>query len=181
MAMARCRECNKRISTEAETCPNCGAGDPYDPPEPVSAESKVLQALFGVGVMAILFVWCSHMGKDTGDVQAEKPKPKIPLAEKITNMPEVCKLLIETTIIRTFRGKVLRWGKSGAWRKGNYNYASHRATFTDRSGGLEHGQTQRFKILCCIDRRTEQFGIWSITDLRKKQTQAVRGEGSCRN
>ena len=25
MAMARCRECNKKISTEADTCPNCGA------------------------------------------------------------------------------------------------------------------------------------------------------------
>lgn len=179
MAMARCRECNKKISTEADTCPNCGAGDPYDPPTPESATSKALQTLAGVGVVIALLAWCAHMGNDKGDVQAvKKPKEKVPLATKVKNMPGVCKLFIQSTILTQFNGKIIGWGKSGAWRKGRYNYSSHRVTFAVR--GTEIAGINKFKILCCIDRKTEKFGIWSITDLNTNKTNAMRGEGSCR-
>ena len=177
VALAECKECSKKVSTLAKTCPNCGVDDPY---EPESLVSSVMSTLVGIGVAVGLIVWCAHMGKDNGDVQAvKKPKPDVPLATKIANMPSVCKLLIETTIVSQFNGNIMKWGKKGAWRKGRYNYASYRVTFAVQ--GTEIAGINRFKILCCIDRQTERFGIWSITDLSNNHTQAVSGKSSCRS
>jgi hypothetical protein len=51
MAMIRCRECDKEISSEAETCPQCGCSDPSTGPVTRSAKGVILSALAVVGVL----------------------------------------------------------------------------------------------------------------------------------
>jgi hypothetical protein len=55
MALTRCRECGKKISTEAAACPNCGAppplkGDPQ-PKAPRTRRWRVLLTVFGILVL----------------------------------------------------------------------------------------------------------------------------------
>ena len=40
MAICRCRECGSRISTEAPSCPQCGAPEPAPPPKPVDRATR---------------------------------------------------------------------------------------------------------------------------------------------
>ena len=127
-----------------------------------------------VGAFALvlgLFAWCMHEKKE---IHKEAPEIfPLTLDEKIERLPTVCKVLVKATIVNKYQGSVTEWGKRGAWRKGNYNYASHRVSFNSPTGKY------RFKILCCIQRSTERFGLWSITDLYSNQTAKAKGEGAC--
>ena len=94
------------------------------------------------------------------------------LETKIREMPQMCQRWIRRTVNNTFGSTVSKWGKHGVWRKGRYNYASYRFTFANNN---------HFKILCCLDRQTQKFGLWSITDLKRNQTTAYHSKGSCRS
>ena len=73
MAMIKCKECRKKISSEAKTCPNCGIGDPY---EPESVASSILNTLVGIGVVVGLIMWCAHVVDNEDDIQATRTKSK---------------------------------------------------------------------------------------------------------
>ena len=120
-----------------------------------------------------IFAWCVNQKDESKPTEPAPPKKPMTLAEKIGHLPNVCKVLIKATIANQYRGTVTEWGKKGAWRKGNYNYASHRVSFDSPNG------IYRFKVLCCIERSTQRFGLWSITDLYSNQTAKAKGEAAC--
>ena len=55
MALTRCRECGKKISTEAAACPHCGAPPPLkgdsQPKSPRTGRWRVLLTVFGILVL----------------------------------------------------------------------------------------------------------------------------------
>ena len=51
MALVRCRECNERVSTEAETCPHCGIGLPGLPLPLLEAKTAVLASIADLSVL----------------------------------------------------------------------------------------------------------------------------------
>ena len=51
MALINCHECKREVSTEAKTCPSCGAKVRL-PKKPVSPTMKAFFVLLGVGVFA---------------------------------------------------------------------------------------------------------------------------------
>jgi hypothetical protein len=55
MALIACQECKHEVSTEAKTCPNCGA-KVRPPKKPMSSTMKVLLGLLGVGFLASVMV-----------------------------------------------------------------------------------------------------------------------------
>ena len=48
MALIPCQECKQEVSTEAKTCPNCGA-KVKKPKKPMSRNMKILLGILGVG------------------------------------------------------------------------------------------------------------------------------------
>ena len=48
MGLANCKECGKKISTNAKSCPNCGS------PEPTEKKEKSTETLFGAKQGSIL-------------------------------------------------------------------------------------------------------------------------------
>ena len=60
MAMSKCKECGKQVSTTATTCPNCGASE--------LTEKKKTETLFGAkqgsklgttyGIIIMIALWC---------------------------------------------------------------------------------------------------------------------------
>lgn len=63
MAMSRCRECGKEVSTEAQSCPHCGAMDPTGVGLKHSAKTPAghldTKATVGCLILAVvLFGWC---------------------------------------------------------------------------------------------------------------------------
>ena len=62
MGLANCKECGKKISTTAKSCPNCGA------PEPTEKKEKNTETLFGAkqgsklgttyGIIIMIVLWC---------------------------------------------------------------------------------------------------------------------------
>ena len=62
MAIANCKECGKKVSTSATTCPNCGT------PEPTEKKEKNTETLFGAkqgsklgttyGIIIMIVLWC---------------------------------------------------------------------------------------------------------------------------
>ena len=55
MALIACHECKHEVSTEAKTCPNCGA-KVRPQKKPMSSTMKVLLGLLGVGFLASVMV-----------------------------------------------------------------------------------------------------------------------------
>jgi DNA-directed RNA polymerase subunit RPC12/RpoP len=51
MALLKCHECSNEVSSEAKTCPKCGA----KVKKPTSLVVKILAALFGIGILVSLF------------------------------------------------------------------------------------------------------------------------------
>lgn len=51
MAMTDCKECGKKISTEAESCPHCGA----KPPKPTSRLAIFISGIFLIGILHSVF------------------------------------------------------------------------------------------------------------------------------
>lgn len=62
MALTKCKECSKEISTEAERCPHCGA----KPAKPTSTIALVVAGLVLIGILQSAF---------RNDPQAAKPPP----------------------------------------------------------------------------------------------------------
>ena len=52
MTIRACRECNKDISTEARTCPNCGVPDPIYKSSKLIEARKYLNETFGMFIIA---------------------------------------------------------------------------------------------------------------------------------
>lgn len=45
MALVDCRECGKKVSNEAKTCPHCGVGDPARPKSYIGGPATLLVIL----------------------------------------------------------------------------------------------------------------------------------------
>ena len=48
MALIKCKECGKEISSQAESCPNCGRKKP----KPTSAVTWIVVTLLGMGIFS---------------------------------------------------------------------------------------------------------------------------------
>ena len=70
MALIACKECNNEVSTEARTCPKCGA-KVVEPKKPMSTTTKILIGLFGFGVLAMVV---SESGRKEDRENAEKQR-----------------------------------------------------------------------------------------------------------
>lgn len=67
MAMGTCRECGAQISTEAKTCPKCGASKPVIPIKPPKKPASKLL----IGVLAAAVVGTIAITKINGDSKKE--------------------------------------------------------------------------------------------------------------
>lgn len=72
MALTKCKECGKEMSSEAKACPACGA----PPPKKTSLVTWLV-----CGFMLFVFVRCAQMG-GTGTSTATAPTPKTTPAEE---------------------------------------------------------------------------------------------------
>ncbi len=93
MAIEKCRECGKEVSTNAKTCPNCGAKKPAQP--------GILLSLFVIGVgIFLIYVFVSAILSGGGDAgtsgQQCKPDDLTCLGNKyIANASVYCKRPVE--------------------------------------------------------------------------------------
>lgn len=71
MALAKCKECEKEVSTSAKTCPHCGVK--YPGVTDVSTTS-IFVGTFAIGIILFLISQCS-----TGDKESEKATCKLDL------------------------------------------------------------------------------------------------------
>lgn len=73
MALIKCRECGKDVSTEAVACPNCGAPVALAPKTTIGAKAKkhsnILGTFFLAIVFAVVIATCSN------DYKNEESKP----------------------------------------------------------------------------------------------------------
>lgn len=75
MAMVKCHECSKPVSTEAVTCPNCGAPLSVDKSQTLARVTR----LGGIGVilaLIVLLAMCSHTDSNqnkSGNTPTQKP------------------------------------------------------------------------------------------------------------
>ena len=51
MALITCKDCSKEVSTDAKSCPNCGA----KVPQKTSLLVKILAVVFGIGILSAIF------------------------------------------------------------------------------------------------------------------------------
>ena len=56
MALVSCSECGKEISTEAESCPNCGRVNKKAVNDEQDSKQKVGCAVFILGIVITLFI-----------------------------------------------------------------------------------------------------------------------------
>jgi hypothetical protein len=78
MAIVKCRECGKDVSSQAETCPHCGIRAPA--PHKTNAARDTL-ILFGIGALVIFVGARSLMGaftpaKKDGDTKTSRGVPQ---------------------------------------------------------------------------------------------------------
>jgi hypothetical protein len=88
MALVKCKECGKKVSSAAPTCPNCGV------PEPGAYELCSLRVyrksqLFGMAMGMDLFVDNQYIGKLWNDqmIDVKVPPGKIILSIRATLYP----------------------------------------------------------------------------------------------
>ena len=158
--------------TEKQTPPT--GGYPVEEERSVSTTGgSKSTAIAGCIILLVIGVFIYRFSPTTSKstLAREKKNRAVTLETKIRDMPKVCRFWVKKTVANMFGTQVSKWGKHGAWRKGRYNFASYRFIFPNNN---------RFKILCCIDRQTQKFGLWSITDLKRNKTTTVQGNGSCR-
>jgi RNA polymerase subunit RPABC4/transcription elongation factor Spt4 len=91
MALKKCKECGKEISTEAKVCPNCGKKNPTG--ERVGCVAAVL-ILIAIAAVVSIF---SNDEKSTPTVQTVLRPP------------------LELFLARTYRGSRIRTSKLGTW------------------------------------------------------------------
>jgi len=61
MALARCRDCGKEISTDAAACPNCGAPPPRKSDiQPKSFSGALKVVLISIGIFAVFAMLTNH-------------------------------------------------------------------------------------------------------------------------
>jgi uncharacterized membrane protein YvbJ len=84
MALVKCRECGKDVSTEAKACPSCGAKvakykEPKKPLSPIIKYSLI-------GVVAFVFISTYIQNQSPEHVQAEENHQDIGMAEVVCKM-----------------------------------------------------------------------------------------------
>lgn len=72
MALAPCRECGKQVSTQAPTCPNCGAARPVEAPK-----KAVWPFVVAIGGAAVL--WQLAVGSPGSTSPTERGAPPPPV------------------------------------------------------------------------------------------------------
>lgn len=77
MALKKCRECAKEVSTSVKTCPHCGKKNPS-----TSAAEEFFGGIFGLIVLGF-FVWMIFGGDETPLTPAEKAEQTQKEAEEI--------------------------------------------------------------------------------------------------
>lgn len=80
MALVSCRECGKRVSDEAQTCPHCGITNPAPPPTPPSATRGYVWIAIIVAVIAVVVIGSQS-----------KPGPSTPAPSVVAPAPTVDK------------------------------------------------------------------------------------------
>ena len=84
MAMTTCKECGKQVSTEAKTCPHCGAAAPAKK-KAKGGVGKWLLIVFAIGVVAAVLPKKDKVAASstTPKVEALQPKEKKAKAEVV--------------------------------------------------------------------------------------------------
>ena len=90
MAMTRCKECEKPVSTDAKTCPHCGTSAPAKK-KTKGGIGKWLLIVFVIGLVAMIL---PKQDKATpvasAPPKAQAKSPPLKKAEKV--LPEECKI-----------------------------------------------------------------------------------------
>jgi hypothetical protein len=70
MALIKCKECGKEISSQAESCPNCGRKKP----KPTSAVTWIVVTLLGMGIFSAVVNSGKHDEQQAAEAQAKAAK-----------------------------------------------------------------------------------------------------------
>ena len=81
MALTKCKECGKQVSTKAESCPTCGA----------KLKNKgnrmgcgcFLVLIFVIGIIGTIFKGGNNKGGNNSTVPTSPPPPALPAADQI--------------------------------------------------------------------------------------------------
>jgi hypothetical protein len=89
MPLRLCRECGQGVSTEADTCPHCGAGDPGGEKAIAARRSMI----FGAGLLGFIIVAASLSGG------ADPAPPSAPRDQNTAeNASSMCMVFVERNL-----------------------------------------------------------------------------------
>ena len=161
MSLERCKECKKKVSSEASTCPHCGVSSPYippPPPKPVTKREKMITLVVIIAILIGILALCENLD--------EKRKAK--LAEKLQTMPEDCKGLIILTVAMK-NDHVRKWGKKHKWEDDSFYFVSWDVGLKGKRISGKH-RLAWFRVTCLLGKFTHTFKVTSIQDLQTKET-----------
>ncbi|WP_292839340.1 zinc ribbon domain-containing protein [Methylotenera sp.] len=84
MALVKCHECGKDVSTEAKVCPSCGA-KVVKPKEPKKPMSPIIKYSL-LGVVGFIFINTYLQSQSPEDVEAKANHENIGMAEVVCKM-----------------------------------------------------------------------------------------------
>ena len=88
MALTNCHECGKDVSTEAKTCPHCGA----------KPKTPVANALYYIGVFVALIVFVGYCNRQDGTATRSPATATLPATPaSTTNIPPNTDFPFETS------------------------------------------------------------------------------------
>jgi len=156
--LKRCKECKKKVSSEANTCPHCGVSSPYippPPPKPVTKKEKTISLIVIITILVGIVALCGKLNENK----------KAKLARMLQTMPESCQGLI-TLAIASRNDHVRKWGSKHKWENDSFYFVSWDI-------GLEGSGKHRlawFRVTCLLGKFTHTFKVTTIQDL---QTRAI--------
>lgn len=111
MALGRCRECGKEVSSEAKACPHCGASSPI----------KKKRGIWAMGCLGLLFVWI--VGVVIGPIRPKHWIDRGSAEEALASCQTEMESRLKTPATADFTGvaeSAVRTDDRGHWTVGSY-------------------------------------------------------------
>jgi hypothetical protein len=142
MSLIPCRSCERPLSKDAKTCPNCGAKKPTKHKKPTDYRrlGKLLLILLAVYVVAIILSKALGLKSNTSST-SESSNP-VPASSQYSKTHEKCPSQEKTDNLYSLMQEMVVWDKSGkepiiATFKSNYWNDSFPKTGAERQKVIE--------------------------------------------
>jgi hypothetical protein len=111
MALGKCRECSKEVSSEAKNCPSCGVANPIK-----KGTSKIvifIAAIIGIGVLKSIF--------DPAPAPVATPKVELTAEEKAAEIASNVRFSTAVAVLKAIKSDLkdpssVQWSKVGVSR-----------------------------------------------------------------